>query len=271
MAVEMRLDDGRTLVGYDTGPAGGMTVLWQHGTPQTGVPLPPVLEAAKAHDMRVVSYGRPGYGGSTPYPDHDVASAAADVRQLTDALGVDRFGIVATSGGGAFALACAALLPDRVTGVVTMAGIAPYTDEFDWYAGMRSDGALRAAAQGRAARARYGETAEFDPASFTDADWAALAGDWGSMGQDAQRADEAGPDGQIDDDVAYTKAWGFDLADVAPPVWLVHGGADRVIPPSHADWMLRRLPRAELWLRPREGHISVLHALPTALAWLTCQ
>jgi pimeloyl-ACP methyl ester carboxylesterase len=62
--------------------------------------------------------------------------------------------------------------------------------------------------------------------------------------------------------------WGFDLADVDVPVLLVQGGLDRVVPQAHAQWMLGRLPDAELWLRPRDGHVSVLAALPVALDWL---
>ncbi|HKT00867.1 MAG TPA: hypothetical protein VJT31_15155, partial [Rugosimonospora sp.] len=116
--------------------------------------------------------------------------------------------------------------------------------------------------------ARYAQTAEFDPASFIEADWAALAGIWAPLGQDAYAAGQAGKDGEIDDDVAYAAPWGFELASVAAPVLLAHGGADRVVPPAHADWMLRRLPHAELWLRPRDGHVSILDVCPLAMDWL---
>jgi pimeloyl-ACP methyl ester carboxylesterase len=266
---DIQLSDGRILRAYDSGVAvGNPTLLWHHGSPQTGALLEPLLAAATARGIRLLSYARPSYGGSTPAPGRDVASAGADVAQLLDALGVDEFAVMGASGGGPHALACAARLPDRVTGVVCLAGIAPYTEDFDWYAGMRSDGGLRSAAQGRAARAAYAATEEFDPDSFTAADWAALSGAWSSLGTDAGRAGQAGPDGLIDDDVAFANPWGFDLADVATPVLLVQGGQDRVVPPSHADRQLRRLPHAQLWLRPEDGHVSVLHACPVAMDWL---
>jgi pimeloyl-ACP methyl ester carboxylesterase len=175
------------------------------------------------------------------------------------------------SGGGPHALACAALLGERVTAVACVASLAPYTDEFDWFAGMVAPGGLRAARDGRAARARFAETDEFDAESFTAADWAALSGPWRALGEDAMRADAAGPGGIVDDDVAFVRPWGFDVADVATPVLFVPGGEDRVVPPAHAEWLVRRCPRAELWLRPRDGHVSVLDACPVAMDWLLAE
>ncbi|MFD5893089.1 alpha/beta fold hydrolase [Streptomyces sp. NPDC060366] len=273
---DVELSDGRTLRTYDSGggakgaggDADGLTVVWHHGSPQTGVPLEPLLTAAAARGIRLVSYGRPSYGGSSPLPGRNVASAAADVERIADALGVGSFATMGASGGGPHALACAALLPDRVTGVVCLAGIAPYTRDFDWYEGMVAPGGLRSAADGREARELYAATDEFDPASFTSADFAALAGPWSSLGDDAVKAGQAGPDGLIDDDVAFATAWGFDLAEVAAPVLLVQGGRDRVVPPAHAGSMLAGLPRAELWVRPDDGHVSVLDTCPSAMDWL---
>jgi pimeloyl-ACP methyl ester carboxylesterase len=71
--------------------------------------------------------------------------------------------------------------------------------------------------------------------------------------------------------VAFVTPWGFDVADIAAPVLLVQGGQDRVVPPAHAEWLLRANPSAELWLRPRDGHISVLDAIPVAMDWLCAQ
>jgi pimeloyl-ACP methyl ester carboxylesterase len=271
---EVQFADGRVLTVHDTGVPGGpgsLTLVWHHGSPQTGALLEPLVSAAAERGIRLVSYGRPGYGGSSARPGRDVASAAEDARQVADALGLERFAVIGASGGGPHVLACAALLPDRVAGAVCLAGLAPLTDAFDWYAGMVSDGGLRAAVDGRAARARHAATEVFDPSVFTPDDWAALRGAWSSLGADAERAGAAGPDGLIDDDVAFVTPWGFDVADIAAPVLLVQGGQDRVVPPAHAEWLLRASPSAELWLRPRDGHISVLDAIPVAMDWLCAQ
>jgi pimeloyl-ACP methyl ester carboxylesterase len=267
----LQLADGRRLVVHDAGGSGAadeLTVVWHHGSPQTGALLDPLVAAAAARNVRLVSYARPSYAGSSPNPGRDVASAAGDVAQVVDMLGVDRFAVMGASGGGPHALACAALLPDRVIGAVCLASPAPYTDSFDWYAGMVSPGGLRAAAAGRDARKRYAATEVFDENSFTAADWAALSGTWVSLGRDAGQAGAAGPDGLIDDDVAFASPWGFEVAEIGVPVLLVQGGEDRVVPPSHADALMRTVPTAELWLRPRDGHIAVLDACPVAMDWL---
>jgi pimeloyl-ACP methyl ester carboxylesterase len=274
---DIPLRDGRTLRVHDDGggSADAFTVLWHHGSPQTGAPLEPLLTAAAERGIRLVSYGRAGYGGSTPKPRRSVADAADDVTQLADALDLSRFAVMAASGGGPHALACAALLPERVTAVACLASLAPFTGEsadeggFDWFDGMAGDGAsLRAAVQGRREREAFEETDEFDPGTFTEGDWAALDGAWSSLGADVGVASAAGPGGLIDDDLAYVAPWGFEVADITAPVLLVQGGRDRVVPPAHADWLLRHCRLGELWLRPRDGHIAVLDACPLAMDWL---
>ena len=272
---DLELSDGRTLRVYDTGAddAEGATlaVFWHHGTPNIGAPPEPLFPAAEELGIRWVSYDRPGYGGSTPNPDRDVASAAAYVLSIADALGIDRFALMGHSGGAAHALACGALLPERAVGVVGMAGLAPYGAEgLEWFAGMAASGvaSLRSAAEGRAAKERYESEAEYDPEMFTAADHAALSGTWSWVLDVVGPAVEGGPGGLIDDDLAYVAPWGFDPAQVIAPVLLVHGGRDRVVPSSHSEWLARRCPTAELWLYPDDGHISVLHSSRAAMEWL---
>jgi pimeloyl-ACP methyl ester carboxylesterase len=253
-AREVTTLDGRTLVVHDSAAVGdpdGPVLFWHHGSPSTGALLPPVVEAAAVRGFRVLSYARPGYGGSTPAPGRDVASAATDVVQVLDALGVGRATMLGYSGGGPHALACAALLGDRVPAVAVVASVAPFTDDAPWWEGMAAPGGLHAATRGREARAAYALTEAFDPTMFVDDDWDALQGTWAALGEDAQLAEAAGADGLVDDDVAYVSPWGADLAAV------VHGTA-----------LIQHLARGELWHRPRDGHVSVLAAVPLAVDWL---
>lgn len=267
--IDVALSDGRMLRAYDTGPADSAHALaWHHGSPQTGAPLEPVLAAAASRGIRIFSYARPSYGGSSPHPGRDVASAGADAVAVADALGIEHFAAMGASGGGPHALAAAALHSDRVSGVVTLAGIAPFTSAFDWFDGMASPEGIRSAFEGRAARAAFEETAQFDPRQFVPADYAALEGAWASLGDDVGHSAAFGSDGLIDDDVAFASPWGFALEDVAVPVLVVQGALDRVVPPAHGEWMARRLPRAERWVRPEDGHVSVLDAVPSTMDWL---
>jgi pimeloyl-ACP methyl ester carboxylesterase len=136
---------------------------------------------------------------------------------------------------------------------------------------MVAPGGLRAATHGRETRAAYALTETFDKSVFVDDDWAALEGPWAALGDDAMRAESAGPDGLVDDDVAYVSPWGADLGAVVQPALVVQGGRDRVVPPTHGTALIQHLARGELWHRPRDGHVSVLAAVPLAIDWLLQQ
>ncbi|MFC5183895.1 alpha/beta fold hydrolase [Actinomadura harenae] len=271
---DLELDGGHTLHVYDTGTGDGpnqLTVFWHHGTPNIGAPPRPLFPAAVRQSIRWVSHDRPGYGGSSPVPGRNVASAAMHVSATADALAIDRFAVMGHSGGGAHALACGALLADRVIGVISVAPIAPFDAEgLDWFEDMAPCGvaSLRAAAEGRSAKEKYEASAEFDPNMFTPADHAALAGEWSWFSNVVDPAIENGLGGLIDDDLAYVAPWGFDPADITAPTLILHGDQDRIVPISHGQWLARHCPTAELRPAVDDGHISVLHTAPAALAWL---
>ncbi|GAA3618651.1 alpha/beta hydrolase [Nonomuraea rosea] len=271
---DLALADGRTLHVYDTDAddaADRLPVLWHHGTPNLGTPPEPLFPAAERLGLRWVSYDRPGYGPSTREPGRTVASAAGYARHVADALGIGRFAVMGHSGGASHALACAALLPERVQAVVAVAPMAPYdADGLDWFAGMSRSGqaTLRAATEGRAAKERHEAQAEYDPEMFAPADHAALNGTWSWFGSVVGPALAAGRDGLIDDDLAYVSPWGCDPAQVTAPVLLLHGDGDRVAPSSYGEWLARRIPDAELRLSPGDGHISILDSAAESLDWL---
>jgi pimeloyl-ACP methyl ester carboxylesterase len=266
--------DGRVLHTYDLGPAersDELVVLWQHGTPNIGAPPEPLFEAARPLGIRWIGYDRPSYGGSTPHPDATIATAAADARQIADQLGIGRFTVFGHSGGGPRALACGALIPDRVVAVVSVSSPAPWpAPGLDYFAGMSDGGAreLRAAARGRAELQEVLAANEFDPESFIPADYAALEGSWSWFNGIVEAATANGFDGMVADLVGAMAAWGFDPAAVSAPTLIMHGTADRMVPSSHSEWLAAHCPAAELRLQPEAGHISVLDSAPGALAWL---
>jgi len=271
---DLELAGGRRLHIYDTGAPGdadSLAVFWHHGTPNIGAPPEPLLPASARLGVRWVSHDRPGYGGSTRRPGRDVASAAADVAAVADALGIERFAVMGHSGGGAHALACGTCLPERVIATVCVSGLAPLgSDGLDWFAGMAASGAaeLQAAVEGQESLAKLLASTEFDMAQFTPADMAALTGPWRWLGAVADLGLKAGPGGMIDDDLATVGSWGFEPTALRTPVLFLHGLDDRIVPASHSRWLADRISPAELWLRPGEGHISVLNSAEAALAWL---
>lgn len=275
---DVKLADGRTLHAYDTGadPSTAsaetrLTVVYHHGTPNIGEPPAPLLPLSAELGVRWVSYDRPGYGGSSPHTGRSVGSAAADVAALADALGLDRFAVMGHSGGSPHALACAALLPDRVRAVLAVSTLAPYpADGLAWFAGMAPAGAgeLSAALRGRAALEELLASSRFDPETFTAADHAALSGDWSWFNRVAGKGLDNGLGPMVDDDCAYVAPWGFDPAAIRAPTLLLHGGEDRVAPVAHAQWVNRRCAAAELWVRPDDGHISIMRSAGDGLRWL---
>ncbi|HEU5333950.1 MAG TPA: alpha/beta fold hydrolase [Actinocrinis sp.] len=285
---DVKLPDGRSLHVYDTGTAthtatatrtatatanagSNLVVLYHHGTPNIGEPPAPLLPLSAELGIRWVSYDRPGYGGSTPHLGRSVGSAAADAAAVADALGLDRFAVMGHSGGSPHALACAALLPDRVRAVLAVSTLAPYpADGLEWFAGMAAAGSaeLRAALRGRAVLEALLSSTPFDPEIFTPADHAALSGDWSWFNRVAGKGMDNGLDPMVDDDRAYIKPWGFDPAAIGAPTLLLHGAEDRIAPVAHAQWVNDRCAAAELWIRPDDGHISIMRSAPDALRWL---
>jgi pimeloyl-ACP methyl ester carboxylesterase len=272
--LDVDVGNGRRLHAYDSGSVDDRreVVVWHHGTPNIGAPPKPLFPAADRLGIRWVSYDRPGYGGSTPRPDRAVGSAAADVVAVVNAVGVERFAVMGHSGGGPHALACAALLRDRVIAAVSVSGLAPFdAPGLDWFAGMGPAGeaTLRAAAAGRRAKEAFEAAATDGDPGFIPADVEALQGEWSWFGEVVSPALAAGPAAMIDDDLAYVAPWGFDPATIAAPVLFVHGGRDLIVPSSHGEWLAGVCPHAELRLSPDDGHISILNSGADALEWLS--
>jgi pimeloyl-ACP methyl ester carboxylesterase len=283
---DVRLADGRILHAYDTradgtasslGPLGSpVAVFWHHGSPNIGSPPEPLFAAAEANGLRWISYDRPGYGGSSPHDGRTVASAAADVAAIADALGIGQFAVFGHSGGGPHALACAALLPERVVAAVSVSAPAPFdADGLDWFAGWSPGIAAenRAAVGGRAAvEAHWAQAAPEDMgAFFTQADMAALDGSWSWLAGVAGQAMEQGNEGYLADTLASVQPWGFGLDAIRVPALIMHGAQDKMVPCAHGEWLAAGCPAAGLRVVPVAGHITILDSAPEALTWLAAR
>ena len=277
---------GRTLRIYEGGEPGGPLILVHHGTPAGGELFEPWERDARERGAHLVSYDRPGYGGSSPDPDRAIAGAAADAAAIADALGAERFATWGISGGGPHALACAALLGGRVVGAASLGGVGPFDGEgLNPLAGMGQENIVEfgAALMGRdAIEPMAGEQAQemlaVQPAELVelmetlvspiDAEYLrGPLGDYWSGIFPAVFAQSA--TGWVDDDLAFVKPWGFDVADIVVPVLVWHGHHDRFVPISHAEWLYRRIPRCEARLSLDDGHLTLIaERVPAVHEWL---
>jgi pimeloyl-ACP methyl ester carboxylesterase len=256
------------------------------GTPGSRHLYGPVAQDAAARGLELISYDRPGYGGSSPQPGRTVADCAEDVRAICAALGLDRLAMWGMSGGGPHVLACAALLPDLVTAAASLASVAPHgADGLDYFAGMGEDNVdddrlfLTDEAAARAKMDKDREeilaTSPEDAAKgiaslLTPTDAAALVGDLAEYLAFSEREGLApGSQGWWDDN-CHLRPWGFDLADITVPVLLLHGRQDMFVPFGHGEWLAAHIPGVEARLLDDEGHLTLLrNRVPEVHAWLS--
>jgi pimeloyl-ACP methyl ester carboxylesterase len=269
------LPDSRVIEFLVAGPADGLPLVLHEGTPCGLALYPPTVRAAALRGLRVVLAARPGYEGSTPRPGRRVVDVAPDTAAVLDELGADSFVTAGWSGGGPHALACAAALPGRCLAAASIAGVAPYrAPGLDWMAGM---GPENVAEFGAALAGQAELTAFLDREAATmgtvtgddvaqafgglviEADQAVLTGEFaGHVAALLRTALSSGIAGWRDDDLAFTRDWGFSLTPEPPlraAIW--QGDQDRMVPFAHGQWLAATIPGARVHLMPGDGHLSM--------------
>ena len=256
--------DGRTVAYARWGDSDGFPVLALHGTPGCRLQRWPDDSLYQSLGVCLVTHDRAGYGQTTRRRGRSVADAIDDVIAIADDLGFARFGVSGGSGGGPHVLATAALHPDRVIRATCLVGVAPYGEgglEHDvWIDGMDPENvkeftfaleseeavteyvtAQQAEAERRVAK---DPSTVFDDYDLSDSDRAQLA-----RPEVMQIFREAtfewaanGVGGWVDDDLAFTRPWGFDVAAIEVPVLVVYGTSDVLVPPAHGEWLAANVP-----------------------------
>jgi pimeloyl-ACP methyl ester carboxylesterase len=267
--------DGRVLQVLERGIPDGRPVLVHNGTPNSRLLFDHTVEGAERQGIRLISYDRPGYGGSSRHAGRTVADCAGDVRAIAAALGLDRLAVWGISGGGPHAIACAALLPDLVPAVAVLASIAPWGAEgLDYFADMGEmnveDMKLQledpTAAREKCERDRQemlpmeaDQLHEHLKTLLSPVDAAVLTGAVAQFLVDSTRSGMASSsDGWGDDDVAFLEPWGFEFASIQTPVLLRHGRQDWFVPYGHGEWLARHIPGVQAELTEDDGHLTQL-------------
>jgi pimeloyl-ACP methyl ester carboxylesterase len=282
----VRTSDGRVLNVGEGGDRRGKPVFALHGTPGSLMLYESHVSDASKRGIRLISYDRSGYGGSSPHPGRRVADAAKDVEAIADSLRLERFAVWGISGGGPHALACAALLRDRVVAAASLASPAPYPSRgLDWLSGMGEDNVseFKAAMAGPEQLSRFlgpqraqllkatpEEIAELWESLLPPVDKAVLAGKLGPfLVSNLKKGLRPGYEGQKDDDLAFVSGWGFRPSDVSVPLLLWQGKHDKMVPFAHGMWLAEHIREADARLSSDDGHLTLFERhVPETHAWL---
>ncbi|HSR24476.1 MAG TPA: alpha/beta hydrolase [Candidatus Eisenbacteria bacterium] len=276
----IRLRDGRRLAFAEWGDPHGRPVIHHHGTPGSRLEHEAAPDEYRAAGVRVITPDRPGYGLSDPLPGRTLLDWPADVAELADALGLERFGVTSLSGGGVSALACAVRIPERLTGVVLTGCPGPMDrpgalrdmrllNRAGMLLARRTPALLNAGCRllGGAVRRHpgffYERSSRDKPAP--DRRWLSLP--------EVRRAEVAtiaealrpGVAGYVQDVLLLAHAWGFAPGEIAVPVQLWHGDVDTVVPLHHAQHLASAIPRASLRVCAGEGHMVMWSHLTEVL------
>jgi pimeloyl-ACP methyl ester carboxylesterase len=282
------LEDGRALCFAEWGDPLGFPVFSLHGTPGGRLDRHPDESRYAAAGARVITYDRPGYGESDRKAGRSVVDCVPDVAAIADHLGIERFSVTGGSGGGPHSLAVAARLADRVVRARCAVGVVPFgLPDLDFFDGMDPlnvtefgwalEGEERLVPELTRELREMGERVAVDPSQL-------LGDDWGL--DDADRAVMSRPDmgaviqestadlvrggvwGWVDDDLAFMRPWGFDIAEISVPVEVRYGSKDVLVPAAHGAWLGRNVPGATVVVEEDEGHLGDPDKVVARMRWL---
>ncbi len=282
MTSVVRTGDGRLLSVEEWGDPGGKPIILFHGTPGSRFGPRPRAALLYRLGIRLIVYDRPGYSDSHRLPDREVAHAAPDVEAIADACGLETFAVAGRSGGGPYALACAALLPHRVTRAAVLVGLAPRDAEgLDWFAGMipsnvasftvaeRGRAALEERIQSQVDAIRADPVAHLpflvDELPDSDRDVLANYAIRNMLASNFSEAFKNSAAGWIDDVLAFVTPWGFDPSRITVPLQLWHGDEDVFVPLGHALWLAERIETATLTVESGAAHFGAVKVMPEIL------
>ncbi|HEY7625700.1 MAG TPA: alpha/beta hydrolase [Ilumatobacteraceae bacterium] len=264
---------GATVGYYEYGDPAGQPVLAFHGTPACGAGYAFADGPALERHLRVIAPDRPGVGRSSRREAWSVSDYPAMVASFADALGIDRFSVWGYSGGGPYAVACVAMLPQRIDSAAISSGMGEVgvfakpadfekTDRQMLNMAVKHPGLARRimAVSAWIAQRRPQMAMKSFEKQMTPADRAVVP----TLGEPSEamalftRSFQNGPHGVVADYAALAKPWGCDVSAIVAPVKIWHGTDDKMVPLFHAEQLAARLPGATLETWPGEGHLGTI-------------
>ncbi len=261
----LTLPDGRVLAYRDSGDPTAPSLLYCHGFPGSRFEQEAALGAAAARGLRVLVPDRPGYGGSGPCSGRSVRGWADDVLELIRHRGVGRVRVLGFSGGGAYALACAAAHPQVVEQVALFAAMGPvseprFAQEVPEATRLFFDLARSEPAE---LRRQIGMQAPDGPTLFSFMLTGMCRADLQTMSAPVRQqsyerslsvALDQGAEGIVEDAMALGSPWGFALDEVGRPVDVWHGAEDLRVSATTAVRLSNALEQGRLTCLPGTGH-----------------
>ena len=268
----LSLRDGRRLGYAEYGRPDGAPGFYFHGHPGSRLEPQFANEAAAAAGVRLIALDRPGYGLSDFQRDRTILDWPRDVEEVADILGLDRFAVLGSSGGGPYALACAHEIPERLTWVGVIGGVSPYdapgaTQGMRWQnrVGFQLAARFPPLAQlmmrsmERQVRRHPEQTLDAIAQAMSSADAAIVRRPEirHMLAADIAEAFRQGSRGAAQDVVLLGRPWGFRLNEIKPIVMLWQGEADVLVPPAMGRYLAATIPNCQATFFPGEGHLLV--------------
>lgn len=274
----VKLAGGRQLAYTDIGDPGGSCVVFFHGAPMSRLHLVGLDGEFAVRGLRVVSPDRPGYGGSSPQPGRSMADWPNDVAALADALGIGRVMVAGHSSGGPYAVACAALRPERVLAGVVLGGVADMTWPGAREGYIEDENQIMSLPDEGAATAWCAERYGADGARFLASPFAFPQPDVALLGRDEAferaltgaviEAFRQGVIGYAQDVHVQGRPWPFDPSRIAVPFEILHGMLDTLVPVAHSHHTASSIPGSTFSTLPGHGHLTPVVELPAILSAL---
>ncbi|MCB0111788.1 MAG: alpha/beta hydrolase [Caldilineaceae bacterium] len=268
------LPDGRTLGYAEYGDRQGFPVFHFHGGNSSRLEGQWLADAAASHHIRLLAPDRPGFGLSDPHPERTFLSWAVDVANVADALEIERFAVMGLSGGAPHAAVVAHQLPDRITAVALVSGLAPphmpgqlqgmflplrlnflaarYVPALNhWFLRQMSrsyadpDTFLQMVKQGMPKPDQV--LAERRPLAVRQFSTAAV------------ESHRQGISGDFTEWQLYVRPWGFQLNEISRPVSLWYGEVDNFVPVAMGRYVAGQIPNSRLHIVSDGGHFSTIN------------